>query len=114
MKARLLATISIVLFVAGIVTMNLNSAVWAKDDYKTDSKDTFKMSEMTNGKVNTNTNDNGNQNFQSGGEGNYQTNRQTNTHGLCDNGKCPNDPKDSKDLGNVMDMLPKPLKPNLP
>jgi hypothetical protein len=47
-KRRLLATISIVLFVAGVVTLNLNSAVWAKDDYKTNSKDSFGMSESTN------------------------------------------------------------------
>ena len=48
-KGRFLATISIALFVAGIVTLNLNSAVWAKDYYNTASKDSFRMSEMKNG-----------------------------------------------------------------
>ena len=30
-----------------MVTLNLNSAVWAKDDSKTNSKDSFKISENT-------------------------------------------------------------------
>jgi len=46
-KGRLLATISIVLFVAGLVTLNINAAAWAKDDYKSDSKNTFGMSDST-------------------------------------------------------------------
>jgi hypothetical protein len=43
-KALLLATISMVLFVSGLVTLNFNSVTWAKDD----SKDTFGMSDSTN------------------------------------------------------------------
>ena len=54
---------------AGIVTLNLNSAVWAKDDSNTDSKNTFRHTEMINGKVKTN--DNGN--IQSSDNGNIQS-----------------------------------------
>ena len=127
MKGRLLTTISIVLFVAGIVTLNLNSAVWAKDYYSSDSKNTFRHSEMINGKVNTKTNDNGNTqtndngntqtndngntqtndygNDQSGSDGNYQTN----THGSSD---C--DSECRKTLDNTMGMLNNLIKPTLP
>ena len=119
MKRRLLATISIVLFVAGIVTLNLNSAVWAKDYYSSDSKNTFRHSEMINGKVNTKTNDNGNTqtndngntqtndygNDQSGGDGNYQTN--TDGSSDCDS-EC------RKTLDNTMGMLNNLIKPTLP
>ena len=127
MKGRLLTTISIVLFVAGIVTLNLNSAVWAKDYYSSDSKNTFRDSEMINGKVNTKTNDNGNTqtndygntqtndngntqtndygNDQSGGDGNYQTN--TDGSSDCDS-EC------GKTLDNTMGMLNNLIKPTLP
>ena len=40
-----------------MVTLNLNSAVWAKDDSKINSKDSFKISENTNRDINTQTND---------------------------------------------------------
>ena len=71
-KARLLTTISIVLFVAGIVTLNLNSSVWAKDDDKINSNDSFRMFDIIDGKENTQTNDNGN--TQTNDNGNTQTN----------------------------------------
>ena len=54
MKGRLLATIIIVLFAAGIVTLNLNSAAWAKDDNEINSKDSFSISENTNRDTGTN------------------------------------------------------------
>jgi hypothetical protein len=110
-KGRLLTTISIVLFVAGVVTLNLNSAVWAKDYYSSDSKNTFRDSEMINGKVNTKTNDYGNTqtndygNDQSGGDGNYQTN--TDGSSDCDS-EC------GKTLDNTMGMLNNLIKPTLP
>ena len=121
MKGRLLTTISIVLFVAGIVTLNLNSAVWAKDYYSSDSKNTFRDSEMINGKVNTKTNDNGNTQtndngntqtndngkYQSGGDGNYQTN----SDGSSD---CDSNPQCQKTLDNAMGMLNNLIKPTLP
>ena len=127
MKGRLLTTISIVLFVAGIVTLNLSSAVWAKDYYSSDSKNTFRDSEMINGKVITKTNDNGNTqtndngntqtndngndqtndygNDQSGGDGNYQTN--TDGSSDCDS-EC------RKTLDNTIGMLNNLIKPTLP
>ena len=113
MKGRLLTTISIVLFVAGIVTLNLNSAVWAKDYYSSDSKNTFRDSEMINGKVNTKTNDNGNTqtndngNYQSGADGNYQTNTQRSNN-------CDPELQCLKNLDNAMGMLNDLLKPTLP
>ena len=73
---------------AGIVTLNLNSAVWAKDYYNTDSKNTFRHSEMINGKVNTMTNDNGN----------------TQTSNLR-SFNCDPEPECRKTFNNVMDML---------
>lgn len=82
-KRHLLATISIVLLLAVMVTLNLNSAVWAKDDSSTDSKNTFRHTEMINGKVNTQTNDNGN--IQTNDNGNTQTNDNGNTQS-SDNG----------------------------
>jgi hypothetical protein len=111
-KRRLLATISIVLFVTGIVTLNLNSAVWAKDYHNTDSKNTFRHSEMINGKVNTMTNDKGN--TQTNDNGNTQTNDNGNTQ-TNDNGNtqtsnlrsfnCDPEPECRKTFNNVMDML---------
>ena len=116
MKGRLLTTISIVLFVAGIVTLNLNSAVWAKDYYSFNSKNSFRDFEMINGKVNTKTNDNGNTqtndngNTKTNDNGNIQSdsgNFQTNNNGSnnCDS-KC------RKTLDNAMDMLNNLIKPN--
>ena len=122
-----------------MVTLNLNSAVWAKDYYSSDSKNTFRDSEMINGKVNTKTNDNGNTqtndngntetndygNDQSGGDGNIQSsdngpfqsniqsggdvNNQANAHGSSD---C--DSECQKTLVNVMGMLKNLMKPTLP
>jgi hypothetical protein len=114
-----------------MVTLNLNSAVWAKDDSNSDSKNTFRHTEMINGKVNTQTNDNGNTetndygNDQSGGDGNIQSsdngpfqsntqsggdvNNQANAHGSSD---C--DSECQKTLVNVMGMLKNLMKPTLP
>jgi hypothetical protein len=142
-KGRLLTTISIVLFVAGIVTLNLNSAVWAKDYYSSDSKNTFRDSEMINGKVNTQTNDNGNTqtndygntqtndygNTQTNDNGNTQTNdygnTQTNDYGNDQSGGDGNyqtntdgssgcDSECRKTLDNTMGMLDNLIKPTLP
>ena len=82
-KASLLTTIPIVLFVAGIVTLNLNSSVWAKDDDKINSNDSFRMFDIIDGKENTQTNDNGN--TQTNDNGNTQTNDNGNTQ-TNDNG----------------------------
>ena len=87
-KARLLTTIPIVLFVAGIVTLNLNSAAWAKDDDKINSNDSFRMFDIIDGKENTQTNDNGN--TQTNDNGNTQTNDNGNTQ-TNDNGNTQSD-----------------------
>ena len=97
MKGRLLTTISIVLFVAGIVTLNLNSAVWAKDDSKINSKDSFKISENTNRDINTQTND----------DGNTETSTQRSNN-------CDPEPQCHKNLDNAMGMLNDLIKPTLP
>mgnify|MGYP003575085298 CR=1 FL=1 len=108
MTGRLLATISIVLFVAGIVTLNLNSAVWAKSESTSDSKSNFRYSEMINGKDNTKTNDNGN--TQSNDNGNTQSNDNGNTQSN-DNGNmqtsnnCDSKIECQKILDNAMGML---------
>ena len=88
MKARLLTTIPIVLFVAGIVTLNLNSSVWAKDDDKINSNDSFRMFDIIDGKENTQPNDNGN--TQTNDNGNTQTNDNGNTQ-TNDNGNIRSD-----------------------
>jgi len=44
-KGHLLAIISIVLFVASMVTMNLNSTVWAKDESNSTSTSRYTISE---------------------------------------------------------------------
>ena len=96
MKGRLLTTISIVLFVAGIVTLNLNSSVWAKDDDKINFNDSFRMFDIIDGKENTKTNDNGNTqtndngNTQTNDNGNTQTNDNGNTQ-TNDNGNTQTD-----------------------
>ena len=92
MKGHLLSTISIVLFVVGIVTLNLNSAVWAKDDYKTDSKNSFGMSENTNRNINTKIPDNGN----------IQTSNPDGSY------NCDSNPQCKKALDNGMGMLNNP------
>ena len=93
MKQHLLATTFIVLFVAGIVTLNLNSAVWAKDDNKINSKDNFRMFDIIDGKENTQTNDNGNTQTDS-------TNLKINNKGShsCDS-EC------QKTIDDAMDMI---------
>jgi len=96
-KRSLLATITIVLFVAGIVTLNLNSTVWAKGDYKTDSN-SFGMSDSTNRDINTKTNDNGN----------IET---SNNDGSSN---CDSNPQCQKTLDNAMGMLNNLMKPTLP
>ena len=108
MKARLLATISIALFVAGIVTLNLNSFVWAKDDDKINSNDSFRMFDIIDGKQNTQTNDNGNTktndngNTQTNDNGNTKTNDNGNTQ-TNDNGNTQtNDNGNTQsDRGNI-------------
>ncbi len=92
-KARLLTTIPIVLFVAGIVTLNLNSSVWAKDDDKINSNDSFRMFDIIDGKENTQTSDNGN--TQTSDNGNTQTNDNGNTQ-TNDNGNTQ-----TNDNGNI-------------
>ena len=109
MKGRLLTTISIVLFVAGIVTLNLNSAVWAKDYYSSDSKNTFRDSEMINGKVNTKTNDNGN--TKTNDNGNTKTNDNGNIQSdsgnfqINNNGSNNCDSICQKTIDDAMDMM---------
>jgi hypothetical protein len=78
----LLAAIPIALFVAGIVTLNLNSAVWAKDGDKINS-DSFRMFDITDGNVNTQANFNGNTpaNTQANFNGNTPANTQANGNG---------------------------------
>jgi len=78
----LLAAIPIALFVAGIVTLNLNSAVWAKDGDKINS-DSFRMFDITDGNVNTQANGNGNTpaNTQANFNGNTPANTQANFNG---------------------------------
>ena len=98
MKGHLLVITSLVLFVAGIVTLNLNSAVWAKDDYKTDSKNSFGMSDSTNRDINTKTND----------HGDIQT---SNNDGSSN---CDSNPQCQKTLDNAMGMLNNLITPILP
>jgi hypothetical protein len=105
MKARLLATVSIALLMAGIVTVNLNSAVWAKDYSSHTSKHSYKSTEMINGKVNTMTDDNGNiktndnGNTKTNDNGNIKTNDNGNTKSN-DNGNIQSNSQ-SNDNGNI-------------
>ena len=108
-KARLLTTIPIVLFVAGIVTLNLNSSVWAKDDDKINSNDSFRMFDIIDGKENTQTNDKGN--TQTNDKGNTQTNDNGNTQSdsgnfqIYNNGSKNCDSKCQKTIDDAMDMM---------
>ena len=108
-KASLLTTIPIVLFVAGIVTLNLNSSVWAKDDDKINSNDSFRMFDIIDGKENTQTNDNGN--TQTNDNGNTQTNDNGNTQSDSGNFQINNhgsnncDSQCQKTLDDAMDMM---------
>ena len=116
-KARLLTTIPIVLFVAGIVTLNLNSSVWAKDDDKINSNDSFRMFDIIDGKENTQTNDNGNTqtndngNTQTNDNGNTQTNDNGNTQSdsgnfqINNNGSNNCDSTCQKTIDDAMDMM---------
>jgi hypothetical protein len=102
-KGHLLVITSVVLFLAVMVTMNLNSAVWAKDDYRTDSKSSFSMSEMTNGDVKSQTNDNGDS------QTNSQINRNPDASNNCDaNSQC------GKTIGNVMGTLNNIINASIP
>ena len=109
MKARLLTTIPIVLFVAGIVTLNLNSSVWAKDDDKINSNDSFRMFDIIDGKENTQTNDNGN--TQTNDNGNTQTNDNGNIQSDSGNFQINNngfnncDSICQKTIDDAMDMM---------
>jgi hypothetical protein len=68
--------------VAGIVTLNLNSAVWAKDGDKINS-DSFRMFDITGGNAKTQANNNGNTpaNTQANNNGNTPANTQANGNG---------------------------------
>jgi hypothetical protein len=81
-KGHLVVITSIILLVAGLVTLNLNSAAWAKDDHKTDSEKTFRISKNINGKENNEINDYGND--QSDADETYQT--KTGSSSDCDSG----------------------------
>jgi hypothetical protein len=81
-----------------MVTLNLNSAVWAKDDSKINSKESFKISENTNNRdINTQSN-----NTQA------NNNENINTGSNCDSPQC------QKTLDNAMGMLNNLMKPTLP
>ena len=86
-----------------MVTLNLNSAVWAKDDSGSDSQYNYRHSEIINGKENTKSNDNGN--IQSNDNGNIQTSY---------NGTSNCDSQCQKDLDNAMGTLNNLIKPTLP
>ena len=66
---------------AGIVTLTLNSAVWAKSASRSDSQSNFRYSESINEKDNTKTNDNGN--IQSNDMGNIRTSNTCDPKYLC-------------------------------
>ena len=108
-KARLLTTIPIVLFVAGIVTLNLNSSVWAKDDDKINSNDSFRMFDIIDGKENTQTNDNGN--TKTNDNGNTKTNDNGNIQSdsgnfqINNNGSNNCDSICQKTIDDAMDMM---------
>jgi hypothetical protein len=112
-KGHILVTTSVVLLLAVMVTLNLNSAVWAKDGYKTDLK-TFRHSEMINGKVNTDTNGNGN--AQSSDNGNIQTSSDNgNIQTSSDRSfNCKPEPECRKTFNDAMGMLNSLIKPTLP
>ena len=98
MKRHLLVTTSVVLLLAVMVTLNLNSAVWAKDDSKTNSKESFKISENTNNRdINTQSN-----NTQA------NNNENINTGSNCDSPQC------KKALDNTLGMLNNLITPILP
>ena len=103
MKGHLVVITSIIL-VAGLVTLNLNSAAWSKDDHKTDSKKTFRMSENINGKEKNEINDYGND--QSDADETYQK-YQTKTGSSTD---C--DSECQKYLKNIMGTMVD-LRPNV-
>jgi hypothetical protein len=100
-KARILATISIVLIAAGIITLNLNSPVWAKDSSRSDSQSNIRYSETIDGNDNTKTNDNGN--TQSNDNGNMQTSNNCDSKIEC-----------QKILDNAMGMLQSFIEPTFP
>ena len=107
MKGHLLVITSVVLFLAVMVTLNLNSAVWAKDDYKTDSKSSYQTYlNMTNGDVKSQTNDNGDS----------QTN--DNDPKLIDNpdasNNCDANSQCGKTIGNVMGTLNNLINASIP
>ena len=115
MKGHLLITTSVVLLLAVMVTLNLNSAVWAKNDYNTHSS-TFRHSETINGKGNTNTNDNGNiqstdnGNARSSDNGPLQSNIQSSDNGPIQTSSdrsfnCEPEPECRKTFNDAMGML---------
>ena len=97
MKRHLLVTTSVVLLLAVMVTLNLNSAVWAKDDSKINSKDSFKISENTVRDIHTQT-----------------TNSQANNNENIKTGSNCDSPQCQKTLDNAMGMMNNLKKPILP
>ena len=103
MKGYLLVITFVVLFVAGMVTLNLNSAVAVQDDHKSTSKSSYTISEQTNGDVKSQTNDNGDS------QTNSQTNRNPDASNNCDaNSQC------GKTIGNVMGTLNNIINASIP
>ena len=103
MKGYLLVINFVVLFVAGMVTLNLNSAVAVQDDHKSTSKSSYTISEQTNGDVKSQTNDNGDS------QTNSQTNRNPDASNNCDaNSQC------GKTIGNVMGTLNNIINASIP
>ena len=103
MKGYLLVITFVVLFVAGMVTLNLNSAVAVQDDHKSTSKSSYTISEQTNGDVKSQTNDNGDS------QTNSQTNRNPDSSNNCDaNSQC------GKTIGNVMGTLNNIINASIP
>jgi hypothetical protein len=89
MNENLLITTSVVLVIAGMVTMNLTSTVWAQNDDESKSTSRFTMSQMINGKE-----------YHANSNPDASTNSNPDASSNCDsNSQC------GKTMKNVMGMM---------
>ena len=108
MKGHLLVITSAVLFLAVMVTLNLNSAVGAKDDSRTDSKSSFRHSEQNNVGPGSQTN-----REQANGDGDTQTNSQTNRNPDASN-NCDANSQCGETIRNEMGTLNNLINASIP
>jgi hypothetical protein len=107
-KGYLLVITSVVLFVAGMVTLYSNSAVAVQDDHKSTSKSSYTISEQTNRGPDSQIN-----REQTNGDGDTQTNSQTNRNPDASN-NCDANSQCGKTIGNVMGTLNNIINASIP